>query len=157
MNRFFVTVVSIAVLGLVLGASCSKDKQDGGSEAEGSASKTTDTKAAVASDDESGDKATADGDKPASGGAAESGDDGDELNVDVEAIKTGIPECDQLIEKYVTCTRLDIKSRQAFLKGAAAWKRTIEQGGEKEKAPLAESCEQAMPSTIETMKAAGCE
>jgi enamine deaminase RidA (YjgF/YER057c/UK114 family) len=68
----------------------------------------------------------------------------------------GIPECDDLIKRYMACTKVPDSAKQAFTTGVATWKQTLATGGEAAKSAITEQCKQAATSIDASIKAAGC-
>ena len=148
MKRFFVLLMSIAALSLVLGTACSKDKEGEAGDKKEEAGKTTETPDDGEKKDEGGDEKADEGEDKADEGGDEGGGD--------EAMKTGVEECDKLIEQYVKCDKLPQQARDAFMQGAEAWKKSIEAGGDAAKSALTDSCKQAGEAAAQSLKAVGC-
>jgi enamine deaminase RidA (YjgF/YER057c/UK114 family) len=68
----------------------------------------------------------------------------------------GVPECDDLIKRYMACTKIPDSAKQAFSTGVATWKQTLATGGEAAKGAITEQCKQAATSIDASIKAAGC-
>ncbi len=71
-------------------------------------------------------------------------------------VSTGIEECDELITKYMTCDKISVQSREAFLQGAHQWKRALETGGEAARTAVADSCKAASGTSKQALESAGC-
>lgn len=69
---------------------------------------------------------------------------------------TGIAECDQLIQTYVSCDKLPQAARDAFLQNADAWAKALEAGGNEARVQLVESCRQANEAARQSLQALGC-
>ncbi len=139
MKRFFMLLVSIAALSLVLGG-CKKD-EGGGAEKKEEAAKPADEGKAPAETPPPAEEKKEEA-APAAGGTA---------------VTTGVEECDKLIEQYMKCDKLPQQSRDAFMQGAEAWKKSIEAGGDAAKTALADSCKQAAEASKQALAAVGCE
>ena len=153
MKRFFLLLMSIAALGLVLGAgACKKGEEKA---AEGEAKPAEGGEAAgeeKAAEEKPAEEKAAEGEeKPAEGEAKEGGE-----AAAGDSPKTGIEECDKLIETYVKCDKLPQSARDAFLQNADAWKKALEAGGDAAKTQLVESCKQAAEAAKQSLSALGC-
>jgi len=156
MKRFFLLLMSIAALGLVLGASACKKGEEKPAEG-GEAKPAEGAEAAGEKAEEAGEKAEAAGEEAKEAGeeAKEEAKEGGEAAAGGTP-STGIAECDALIETYVKCDKLPQSARDAFLQNADAWKKALEAGGDAAKTQLVESCKQAAEAAKQSLSALGC-
>ena len=72
---------------------------------------------------------------------------------------TGIPECDEFIEKALACYEAKVPEnmRGALIDGVNQMKSLWAQAGEAEKAATAEACKQALENSKASLQAYGCE
>ena len=152
MKRFFLLLMSIAALGLVLGAGACKKGEEKAAEGEakpaegGEAAGEEKAAEEKPAEEKPAEEKAEGGEEAKEGGEAASGD----------SPKTGIEECDKLIETYVKCDKLPQSARDAFLQNADAWKKALEAGGDAAKTQLVESCKQAAEAAKQSLSALGC-
>jgi hypothetical protein len=160
MKRFFLMLVSVAALGLALGACGKKEegKKDEKGEKGAKPSEAKPSEAKPADDKKPADKKPddkkPDDKKPdeAAGGEAAGGADG-----------TGIEACDKYLKRLATCDKMPPEAKQGLQQSFQAWKTAREQankaGGDTLKQweeQMKKTCEQASQGWEATLKAQGC-
>jgi hypothetical protein len=147
MKRLSLFLVVFGVFALVVsGCSGSEDEASGEDE----------TTAAKVVDDEGADEAAEVEDE-----AEMAAEDGEDSGDDVELAEIGVPECDEYVEKYMTCISEHVPEEastelvQAFKASQDAWAQAASNEAARE--TLAETCTQALAAAQESMQAYDCE
>lgn len=150
MKRFFLLLMSVAALGLVLGAGACKKGEEKAPEGEAKPAEGGEAAGEEkAAEEKPAEEKAAEGEEKPAEGEAKEGEAG-------ATPSTGIEECDKLIETYVKCDKLPQSARDAFLQNADAWKKALEAGGDAAKTQLVESCKQAAEAAKQSLSALGC-